>query len=166
MRIPPFERYEKTFVGLGIFIVGMIVGSAIFMAIYQNNFSLLSIQNQHMRTEIESLKTTNKNLSLKQNRVAPSAIRSIAVIFEAKNDAAKLDEISENELRKKIVQDLQFLNGKAIAKLKEDPLLYRNLIDGKTYHAIGERDYVVYVRTFMVIESNLILTVNPTLLRR
>jgi hypothetical protein len=166
MRIPPFERYEKTFVGLSIFIVGMIVGSAIFMAVYQNNFSLLWIQNQHMRTEIESLKTTNKNLNLKQNRIAPSAIHSITVIFEAKNDAAKLDEISENELRKKIIQDLQFLNGKAIAKLKEDPLLYRNLIDGKTYHAIGERDYVVYVRTFMVIESNMILTVNPTLLRR
>jgi hypothetical protein len=50
-----------------------------------------------------------------------------------------LDEISENELRKKIIQDLQFLNGKPVAQLKLDPLLYCNLIEGKTYHAIHER---------------------------
>jgi transcription initiation factor TFIIIB Brf1 subunit/transcription initiation factor TFIIB len=160
MRVPPFERYEKSLVGAGLFLVGLIVGCALFMTIYQRNFSLLSIQNQQMRTEIESLKTTNENLSFKQKKATQTVIHSIKVVFERKNEPAKLDEISENELRKKIAQDLQFLNGKAIARIKEDPLLYRNLIDGKTYHAIHERDYIVYVRTLLVVEAELTVTIN------
>jgi hypothetical protein len=166
MRIPPFERFDKSFVGFGLFIVGLIVGSAIFMSIYQQNFSILSIQNQHMRTEIENLKRDNKTLNLKQKKNSDPAIRSIKVVFERKSELNALDELSENELRKKIIQDLQFLNGKAIAGVKEDPLLYRNLIDGKTYHAVRERDYTVYVRTLMVIDSEFIVTVHVTAIRR
>jgi hypothetical protein len=164
MRVPPFSRYERFFAGFGIFIAGTIVGSAIFMVIYQYNFSLLSIQNQQMRTEIDNL-ITNKNLNLKQKNATQTKIQSIHVLFEQKNELKRLDEISENELRKKIIQDLQFLNGKPVAQLKLDPLLYRNLIEGKTYHAIQERDYIINVRTLMVVETELTVIINASLAR-
>jgi hypothetical protein len=154
MRVPPFERYEKSLVGAGLFLVGLIVGCALFMAIYQRNFSLLSIQNQQMRTEIEALKDENRNFTL-QKKASQPLIRSIKIIFERKHDSFKLDEISENELRHRITQDLQFLHGKDIRGIKDDPLLYRNLLEGKTFHAIRERDYTVYVRTLIVVESEL-----------
>jgi cell division protein FtsL len=166
MRVPPFSQYERFFASFGIFIVGTIVGSAIFMAVYQYNFSLLSIQNQHMRTEMDNLISTNKNLKLKENKATSTKIQSIKVLFEQKNEPNKLDEISENELRKKILQDLQFLNGKPIAGLKQDPLLYRNLIEGKTYHAIHERDYIISVRTLMVVETELTISINAILARK
>jgi cell division protein FtsL len=165
VRVPPFNRYERFFAGFGLFIAGAIVGSAIFMVIYQYNFSLLSIQNQQMRTEMDNLIATNKNLNLKQKKAAQTNIQSIKVLFEQKNELNKLDEISENELRKKIIQDLQFLSGKPVAQLKLDPLLYRNLIEGKTYHAIHERDYIINVRTLMVVETELTVIINASLAR-
>jgi hypothetical protein len=166
MRVPPFERYEKLLAGTGIFLVGLIVGCALFMSIYQRNFSVLSIQNQQMRSEIEDLNDEVQNYSLKQKRATQPLIRSIKIIFERKNDSIKLDEISENELRHKIMQDLQFLNGKDSRKIKEDPLLYRNLLDGKTFHAIRERDYTVYVRTLIVVESEFTVALQAVPVRK
>jgi hypothetical protein len=166
MRIPPFERYEKSLVGAGLFLVGLIVGCALFMSIYQRNFSLLSIQNQQMRSEIEDLKDEIQNYTLKQKKATQPLIRSIKIIFERKNEAIKLDEISENELRHRIMQDLQFLNGKDIRRIKEDPLLYRNLLEGKTFHAIRERDYTVYVRTLIVVESELTIALQVVPIRK
>jgi hypothetical protein len=166
MRVPPFERYEKSLVGAGLFLVGLIVGCALFMSVYQRNFSLLSIQNQQMRSEIEDLKEENQNMTLTQKKASQPLIRSIKIIFERKNETTKLDDISENELRHKILQDLQFLNGKDSRRIKEDPLLYRNLLEGKTFHAIRERDYIVYVRTLIVVESELTVAIQVVPIRK
>jgi hypothetical protein len=166
MRVPQFERYEKSLVGAGLFIVGLIVGCALFMIIYQNNFSLLSIQNEQMHTEITNLKEDNRRYNLKQKKSAQPILQSIKVAFERKTEASKLDEITENELRQKIIQDLQFLNGADIRKIKDEPLLYRNLLEGKTYHAIRERDYTVYVRTLIVVNDELTVTLNVVPIRK
>jgi hypothetical protein len=166
MRVPQFERYEKSLVSASLFLVGLIVGCALFLSIYQRNFSLLWIENQQMRAEITDLKEANQNFNLKQKKASQAAIHSVKVIFEIKTEANKLDEISENELRQQIIQDLQFLIGQDIRKVKEDPLLYRNLLEGKTYHAIRERDYTVYVRTLMVVDAELTVTLNVVAIRK
>jgi hypothetical protein len=166
MRVPQFEAYEKSFAGVGLFLVGLIVGCALFMSIYQSNFSLLSIQNQQMRIELGQLKETNRNLNLKDKKSTQPDIHSIKVIFERKTEASKLDEVSENELRQKITQDLQFLNGTAIRKIKDEPLLYRNLLEGKTYHEIRERDYIINVRTLIVVDDELTVTLNVGTIRK
>jgi hypothetical protein len=166
MRVPQFERYEKTLVGAGIFLVGLIVGCALFMSIYQNNFSILSIQNQQMHTELKQLKDDIRLNSLKQKKSGQAQIHSIKVTFERKTDANKLDEVSENELREEITQDLQFLYGSEVRKIRDDPLLYRNLLEGKTYHAIQERDYTINVRSLIVIDDELTVTVNAALVRK
>ncbi|MEX2461703.1 MAG: hypothetical protein WD469_10495 [Paenibacillaceae bacterium] len=166
MRVPQFEPYEKSLVGAGFFLVGLIVGCALFMSIYQSNFSLLSIQNQQMRAELEHLKETNRNLNLKEKKSTQPDIHRIKVIFEQKPEASKLDEVSENELRQKITRDLQFLNGTAIRKVKDEPLLYRNLLEGKTYHEVRERDYIIHVRTLIVIDDELTVTLNVVTIRK
>lgn len=155
MRIPQFERYSNLLFGAGFFLVGLIVGCALFMSIYQANFSLLAIQNKQMRTEIGSLKESTRILNLKEKKSTNPDIHSIKVIFERRTETSKLDEISENELREKIIHDLQFLNGTDIRKIKAEPLLYRNLLEGKTYQAVQERDYTIYVRTLIVIDNEL-----------
>jgi hypothetical protein len=166
MRVPPFERYEKALAGAGLFLVGLIVGCAVFMSIYQNNFSLLSIQNQQLRSELKSLKDDIRLNSLKQKKTNQHLIHSIKITFERKTEANKMDEVSENELREEIAQDLQFLYGSEVRKIKEDPLLYRNLLEGKTYHAIQERDYTIYVRSLIIIDDELTVTVNAALVRK
>jgi hypothetical protein len=166
MRVPPFERYEKALAGAGLFLVGLIVGCALFMSIYQNNFSILSIQNQQMRTELKNLKEDIRLNNLKQKKSSQPLIHSIKVMFERKTEANKLDEVSENELREEITQDLQFLYGAEVRKIRDDPLLYRNLLDGKTYHAIQERDYTIYVRSIIVINDELTVTLNAALVRK
>jgi len=155
MRVPPFDHYQKWLSGVGLFFVGSIVGSALFMCLYQHNFSLLSISNQHLRTEIDNLNLTNRNILDKQQSDKQASIRTIKVVFEYKNDVRKLDELSENALRKKIVEDLKFLSGKAIVEIKDNPLLFRKLIDGKTYHNILERDYIISVRSIILMQSEL-----------
>lgn len=155
MRVPQFERYKKLLFGTGFFLVGLIVGCALFMSIYQANFSLLAIQNKQLRTKIDGLEDSNRILNLKEKKSTNPDIHSIKVIFERRTETSKLDEISENELRQKITHDLQFLNGTDIRKVKAEPLLYRNLLEGKTYPAVQERDYTIYVRTLIVIDSEL-----------
>jgi 4-amino-4-deoxy-L-arabinose transferase-like glycosyltransferase len=166
MRVPQFERYEKALAGAGLFLVGLIVGCALFMSIYQNNFSLLSVQNKQMRSELKDLKEDIRQNSLKQKKSDQPLIHNIKVMFERKTEANKLDEVSENELREEITKDLQFLYGAEIRKIRDDPLLYRNLLEGKTYHAIQERDYTIYVRTLIAIEDELTVTVNAALVRK
>jgi hypothetical protein len=166
MRVPQFERYEKTLAGAGLFLVGLIVGCALFMSIYQHNFSLLSTQNQQLHSEIKDLKDTNRNLNLNHKKSDQPLIHSIKVAFERKAEANKLDEVIENELRQKITQDLQFLNGADVRKIKQEPMLYRNLLEGKTYHAIQERDYTVYVRTLIVIDDELTVILNVVVIRK
>jgi hypothetical protein len=165
MRVPQFERYEKSLAGAGLFLVGLIVGCALFMVIYQNNFSILSIQNQQMRSELKKIKD-DQSLNLNHKKTNQSLIHSIKVSFERKAEPNKLDEVSENELRQEITRDLQFLNGKEIRELKEDPLLYRNLLDGRTYHAIRERDYTVYVRTLIAVDDELTVILNVVAVRK
>jgi cell division protein FtsL len=166
MRVPPFERYEKTLAGAGLFLVGLIVGCALFMSIYQHNFSLLSTQNQQMHSEIKDLKDTNRNLILNHKKSNQPLIHSIKVAFERKAEANKLDEVSENELRQKITQDLQFLNGTDVRKIKQEPMLYRNLLEGKTYHAVHERDYIINVRTLIAIDDELTVILNAVVIRK
>jgi cell division protein FtsL len=166
MRVPQFERYEKTLIGAGLFLVGLIVGCALFMSIYQHNFSLLFLQNQQMHEEINNLKATNRDLNLNHKKADQPLIHSIKVAFEQKAEASKLDEVSENELRKKITKDLQFLYGTDIRKIKAEPLLYRNLLEGKTYHAIRERDYTINVRTLIAIDDELTFTINVVMIRK
>jgi hypothetical protein len=166
MRVPQFERYEKTLVGAGVFLVGLIVGCALFLSIYQHNFSMLSIQNQQMRLEIADLKDMNRNLNLNHKKSDQPLIHSIKVAFERKAESNKLDEVSENELRQKITQDLQFLNGTDMRNIKKQPLLYRNLLEGKTYLAIRERDYTINVRTLIAIDDELTFTLNVVVIRK
>jgi hypothetical protein len=158
MRVPQFERYSRLLFGTGFFLVGLIVGCALFMSIYQANFSLISIQNKQMRTKIEGLENSNRILDQKDKKFTNPDIHSIKVIFERRSESSKLDEISENELRQKITHDLQFLNGTDIRKIKAEPLLYRNLLEGKTYQAVQERDYTIYVRTLIVIDNQFIVS--------
>ncbi|QGQ97808.1 hypothetical protein EHS13_24415 [Paenibacillus psychroresistens] len=166
MRVPPFERYEKALAGAGIFLVGLIVGCALFMSIYQNNFSILSIQNQQLRSELKSLKDDIRLNGLKQKKSSHALIHSIKVTFERKPEANKMDEVSENKLREEITQDLQFLYGSEIRKIRDDPLLYRNLLEGKTYHAIQERDYTIYVRSLIIIDDELTITLSAAVVRK
>ncbi len=169
MRIPQFERYEKTLTGIGIFLVGLIVGCALFLSIYQHNFSLLSIRNIQMRSEIKDLKEDlADSITLNQNhkKSNKALIRNITITFERKTEANKLDEVSENELHQKITTDLQFLNGTEVSKIKADPLLYRNLLDGKTYHAIQERDYTIFVRAIIAVDDELTIILNVVAVRK
>lgn len=165
MRVPPFDRYGKSLVGAGLFLVGLIVGCALFMSIYQNNFSILSTQNQQLRSELKKIRE-DQSLNSTHKKTKQPLIHSIKITFERKNDSNKLDEISENELRQEITRDLQFLNGKEIREIKEDPLLYRNLLDGKTYHAIRERDYTVYVRTLLALDEELSFILSVVAVRK
>lgn len=84
MRLPPFDRYRRFSQIAAVFVLGMIVGAALYNAIYHMGYNILWVNNQALRLEIEqnrkdilTLKnTTTPPPSSVRLRCVPRAARS------------------------------------------------------------------------------------------
>lgn len=152
MRVPPFEYYSGLLKGLGLVISGAIIGSALFMNIYQHNLNLVIEHNRKLSKEraelLEKVETNNK-LRNKQ-----SVIGDIKVIVTS-GDAAEIDNIAMGELERKIEQDLKIVIGQKVSSFEENPLLYEKLISQRIYQNVAQKDYAVSVKTMVLTQTEL-----------
>ncbi|TBL75059.1 hypothetical protein [Paenibacillus thalictri] len=152
MRVPPFEYYSGLLKGLGLVISGAIIGSALFMNIYQHNLNLVIEHNRELSKEraelLEKVETNNK-LRNKQ-----SVIGDIKVIVTS-GDAAEIDNIAMGELERKIEQDLKIVIGQKVSSFEENPLLYEKLISQRIYQNVSQKDYAVSVKTMVLTQTEL-----------
>ncbi|MFD0871888.1 MULTISPECIES: hypothetical protein [Paenibacillus] len=149
MRVPNFDRYRHWLARFGLFLAGVIIGAALFMGIYQQNFSLLASRNADLEQEIRELRNEIETYS--KNRKQAAYIGGIFVHLE---EGHTLDDLSKVELEKRVHEDLKVLSGKPVADFKKDPKLYMKLIE-KPYPGIYDKDYRVEVTTLMLVQSEL-----------
>ncbi|MBC8079949.1 MAG: hypothetical protein H7X86_06365 [Gorillibacterium sp.] len=151
MRVPQFNRYRGWLYGIALFITGGICGSAVFMSIHQNNFTLLAIENETLHIELEQAHTDIVALSGHRNK--QQMISQVKVMVDQTDSA--LDDLVENALRRAIHRDMEVAIGKPLIAVKAAPQVFIQLVDGKIYTGIREKDYRIRVQSLIVIQSEL-----------
>jgi hypothetical protein len=151
--------------GIGLFICGGVIGSAVFMSIFQHNFSLLKMNND--RLAVENKRLTQDNLALTKFKNRQSVISKVDVKLAVSGDGdAALDKAVELGLLDRIRNDLQVVVGQPLSSVTANPQLYQKLIDRKVYYNIYEKDYIVYLKTMLLSPTQLTVWVTVSELIR
>jgi predicted Holliday junction resolvase-like endonuclease len=149
LRVPSFDMVMRYAQGIGLVICGMVIGSAVFMMIYQHNFNELIKLNVSLQTEIEDLQSRIEGLS--KDKDHSNSINTIQVSIEKSDE--KIDEIIQNELRNRVKKSLNSLVGQSADTI--DPRMARELFGEKLYPNIHDRDYIVNIRTMLISQGTL-----------
>ncbi|TMV47652.1 hypothetical protein FE783_21945 [Paenibacillus mesophilus] len=104
MRVPPPEPFKRWLSGIGLFLSGMVIGSALYMSIHQTNFSLLVERNTVLQDENDNLKKEIQNLNKFKN--SQSIIKKITVRYES-GSSSPLDPVIEQELKQHVLKKLE-----------------------------------------------------------
>jgi hypothetical protein len=153
MRLPSFHRYRRFSQIAAVFVLGMIVGGALYNAIYHMAYNMLWINNQALRIEIEQYR--NDIDTLKKYNNSSTVIREIKVRTEdskVKEGSAALDPVTVKEILSKLASDLEPMRGRSMFEIDSDGKLARLLLDGKFY-IVREKEYAVRIRTMLVMEG-------------
>ena len=140
MRVPSaswFSLYVRAF---GLVIAGMVIGSAVFMVIYQHNFELLYLDNQRLAEENSDLRKTLEPY-VKDNR--QSVVRQFKLhIYSDWGDKAP-DEITTTDLRRKLQNDLESLRGRTFESAADSLLVARGIIHRKIYKLEDNQEFTI-----------------------
>lgn len=159
MRVPPFERLGVWTKGLGLFVCGMVVGSAVYMSLHHEMYTLLAIKNQKLQNQLDEL--TEQQKAQDKTRSRATYIGKIDVQFIQSSDPKHLiDEVTVQELETKVRSNLRGLSGKSAIILKEAPLAFYTLVEEPTYKTTSAIKYKVSVKMFVFYQS--VLTVSVT----
>lgn len=162
MRVPSFERLGRFMQVIAFFVCGMVVGSAIYSALQNDEVDRLILENYHLK---DQLTTSNKTLEKIQEFRKGNVIQDIVPFIEAPNNSAAIDVVTEKELKKRLREDLSIFIGRSIYKIGSDSQLARNLLEKKIYADIGDNDYAVSVKTILVVDGVLQVWVEASIHR-
>ncbi|MEF3306515.1 hypothetical protein [Paenibacillus sp. GYB003] len=104
MRAPSPHLFARWLPGIGLFLSGMIIGSAVYMSMHQTSFSLLVERNSVLLDENENMRKEIQNL--KKFRNSQSVVKKITVRYETVS-AAPLDPAIQQELKKQVLAKLE-----------------------------------------------------------
>lgn len=154
MRVPPFEHFSRLLSGLALFLAGAVIGSAMFMGIYQQNFSTLVLANKNLREDNKQLATEIESLRKYRNR--QNIIGKVSVqLDQAQRSEDPLDASIDTEIKSKVYNDLKVIIGQPFSLIEANPRIYQNLIDRKIYSGIHEMSFIVHVRTLVITPTQL-----------
>lgn len=156
MRMPDFSKFAGWLPGLGLFFSGMIIGSAVYMSIHHHNFNLLYDKYQDLLKEKDDLITEMKT-EMNTKRTTQPLISKINVKFAEDVKEENLDDIIENELEKKVRDELKMFIGKPANRLAspEEQDLIRSLVNKR--YLVKDKDYIAQIRSLYIIQSELTL---------
>lgn len=157
MRVPPGEIYSGWLAGIGLFIAGMIVGAAVFLAVYQQNFSILVQEHEKLKVEADKLRDAVD--TYKKNKNKELYVGNIEVIVEPARADGALDPAVASEIARRVRNDLKAIGGKPVSVVKEWPDLPVRLVDGHIYRSVYEKNYMITVRKMFVVQTDFILYV-------
>lgn len=154
MRVPQFENFTRLMAGFALFLAGAIIGSAMFMGIYQQNFSTLVLTNKNLQESNKQL--TSEIESLRKNKNRQNVVGKVSVQVEnASGSTDPLDVSIETEIKSRVYSDLKIVIGQPLSAIESNPKIYQNLIDRKIYSGIHEQSYIVRVNTLMISPAQL-----------
>jgi hypothetical protein len=149
MRVPSFERFQRFMQVTAFFVCGMVVGSAVYSGLENDQYNRAILENYKLKDELQSVK---KDLKQAEQIRKQNVIKNIVVHIEEPPGKTKIDVLTEAELKRRLKEDLSIFLGRSIYNIDSDALLARRLLQQKTYDKIGDKDYVVNVKTVLVVD--------------
>ncbi|MBW4084181.1 hypothetical protein [Paenibacillus sp. S150] len=166
MRVPPFRRYRRFSQISAVFVLGMVVGSIMYNAIFHMGYNVLWLNNQELRVQNEQYRKDIQTLKKYNN--TSTVIREIKLRTEeskVREGAAALDPVTVKEIISQMSTDLEPMRGRSMFDIDTDGKLARLLLDGKIY-IVREKEYAVRIRTMLVMEGVLQIWVEISPYRR
>jgi len=157
MRVPPFDRFRRLSAALGVFVLGAFVGTALFSGIYAAKFEALVNQNVELEEQLGLYEAEIRKLTQYKNK--HSVIQSVVLhIEDNRSDNGReppIDAITEALLKKQLKEDLSVFEGRSIYDIDSEARLARLLLDRKVYRGKDEVEYVIEIRTMLVVDNTL-----------
>ncbi|WP_025690133.1 hypothetical protein [Paenibacillus zanthoxyli] len=153
MRVPPFQQFRRFSRISAIFVLGMIVGSVVYNAIFHLGFSTLWLDNQALRVQLEEYE--NDILTLKKYKNSSTVIKEIKIRTEdggSQKYANGLDPATVKDIVRKMGDDLAPMRGRSVFEIDGDSKMARLLLSGKVY-LVRDKEYAVRIRTMLVMEG-------------
>lgn len=132
----------------GLVAAGMVIGAALFMSVYQQNFSSLYMEKERLRMENEELKKTLE--PYRKNQSQSSEIREIVVQLSVPPGSESPDEMTAIDLRRKLAADLDLLRGKPPETAAESLIVARRIIENKIYTLDKNTEYRMAVDIILI----------------
>jgi hypothetical protein len=151
MRVPSFERFQRMSAAGAFFVCGMVVGAALWSGLANEQYNKVVLDNLQMAQQLETYKEDLNRA--KDDSDKQSTIRRITVFVENAPDKPAIDVVTENELKKRIKNDLDGFRGRSIYQIGKDAQFARALFEKKVYTGIGEADYEVRITTMLAADG-------------
>lgn len=155
MRVPSVDWLSKYMRSAGLVAAGAIIGAALFMAVYQHNFSLLYMENQRLKTENDDMRKTLEPYLKNKNR--SSVVRQIKINLLTMPDGRALDEITTIQLKRLLAGDLESLRGRSVDSAAESMIVAERIIGRKVYSLEKDQEFTVDIRLILIKSGELTL---------
>lgn len=153
MKVPARAWFNPYMRAIGLIAAGMVIGSALFMSIYQHNFSILYDDNQQLISENHEIRKELEPLIRKQNNKV--TIRQIRIHVQSSVDGDPLEKAVVSELRRSLQRDLELLRGTTIDSVIDSLIVAKGIITRKIYHLPGAQEFTVEIPMIIVKNSEL-----------
>ncbi|MFD0962264.1 hypothetical protein [Paenibacillus chungangensis] len=155
MRLPPFQRYTRCMQLLGALLSGMLIGAAILNTLHIAKFQHMYNVNRGLQEQLEQYEQDIRNLNYYKSQ--HTVIKSIKLRIEngSANEQmrARLDELTESELIKRVKEHLSIFLGKSIYDIDSDARLARNLLKSMVYRDVYGKDYTIELKTVLLVDN-------------
>ncbi|MFD0673424.1 hypothetical protein [Cohnella sp. GCM10027633] len=156
MRVPPFDRFRRLMQVAAFFLCGMIVGSAVYSALMNDQYDRVIVDNRLLRLQLDEMQ---QSLDKEQKIRKTSVIKNIVPYVVLAPGEPELDVLTEKEIKKRLKADLDIFLGRSIYNIDTDAPLARKLLNKIVYEDIGDKTYEVSVQTMLVADGVLQLWV-------
>ncbi|MBE7679585.1 MULTISPECIES: hypothetical protein [unclassified Paenibacillus] len=148
MRVPPFSRYRPLMRMTAVFVLGMIVGSAVYNGVFHLSYNKLWLTNQELQLQLHQNEEDIKTLKKYSKR--QTVIKEIKVRAEESDKGP--DEASLKIMLQKLGDELEVLRGRDVFNIDEYSKMTRIMLNQKVY-TVREKQYTVQVKTMLVMEG-------------
>jgi hypothetical protein len=158
VRIPTSEWLRPYMRAIGLVLAGMVIGSALFMSIYAQNFSILTNDNQRLNSENQEIRKELEPLIRKQNNQI--IIRQIKINMSTVGAGDSiLEDAVISELRRALLRDLELVRGTSINSVTHTLIVAKGIIKRKIYRISGDKEYTLEIPMIIVKNSELTIWV-------
>lgn len=147
-KLPPLKGFQRFMQLVGVFLLGMVVGSIAYNVVYQTSYNKLWIQNKDLQIQLYQAEEDIKTLKKYQKR--STAIKEIKITVEERDPP--LDSLSVKEVVHQLHEELEVLRGRNMFDIDSDAKMARTLLDRKIY-TVREKEFSIQIKTMLVSDG-------------
>ncbi|MCM3038643.1 hypothetical protein M3201_02860 [Paenibacillus motobuensis] len=148
MKGPSLQGFKRFMQFVGVFLLGMVIGSITYNMVFQASYNQLWIDNKDLQIKLSQMEEDNKTLRKYRNR--STVVKEIKVTVEERDPP--LDSLAVKEVVQTLQDELEVLRGRNIFDIDSDAKMARTLLNRKIY-SVRDKDYSIQIKTMLVSEG-------------